>query len=177
MGDPIGPDDREGTEIEALFTVSPPAMIQRDRTEQIDGMINLARDQQGGIDIAGIDHVGFRQQSTPGESALNRCRHRPVRRSRRGGLDIRDQVRPIRLAGLGQMNLVADPAGVALFGVAGVGIIGRVKALVDRRLVNWATPAHPALVVIKLLDPDDPQPLDRGQPAQPEPLRFGEQGG
>src|SRR4051812_33688366 len=75
------------------------------------------------------------------------------------------------------MNLVADPAGVALFGVAGVGIIGRVKALVDRRLVTWATPAHPALVVIELLDPDDPQPLDRGQPAQPEPLRFGEQGG
>ena len=69
-------------------------MIQRDRTEQIDGMINLARDQQGGIDIAGIDHV--RQQSTPGESALNRCRHRPVRRSRR--VDIRDQVRPIRLS-------------------------------------------------------------------------------
>jgi hypothetical protein len=96
LGDPIGPDDREGTEIEALFTVSPPAMIQRDRTEQIDGMINLARDQQGGIDIAGIDHV--RQQSTPGESALNRCRHRPVRRSRRSGLDIRDQVRPIRLS-------------------------------------------------------------------------------
>ena len=32
------------------FTLSPPAMIQRDRTEQIDGMINLARDQQGGID-------------------------------------------------------------------------------------------------------------------------------
>ena len=44
-------------------------------------------------------------------------------------------------------------------------------------LVTWATPAHPALVVIELLDPDDPQPLDRGQPAQPEPLRFGEQGG
>ena len=38
-------------------------------------MINLARDQQGGIDIAGIDHVGFRQQATLGESVLNRCRH------------------------------------------------------------------------------------------------------
>jgi hypothetical protein len=55
---------------------------------------------------------------------LNRCRHRPIRHSRRGGLDIRDQVRPVRLAGLGQMNLVADPAGVPLFGVAGVGSIG-----------------------------------------------------
>jgi hypothetical protein len=152
-------------------------MIQRDRTEQIDSMINPARDQQGGIDIAGIDHVGLRQQSTRGESVLNRCRHCPVRRSRRSGLDIRDQVRPIRLAGLGHMNLVADPAGIALFGVAGVGIIGRVKALVDRRLVNWATPAHLALIVIELLDPDDPQPLDRRQPAQPEPLPFGEEGG
>jgi hypothetical protein len=55
---------------------------------------------------------------------VNRCRHRPIRHSRRGGLDIRDQVRPVRLAGLGQMNLVADPAGVPLFGVAGVGSTG-----------------------------------------------------
>ena len=61
VGDPIGPDDREGTEIEALFILSPPAMIQRDRTEQIDGMINLARDQQGGIDIAGIGLGQFRR--------------------------------------------------------------------------------------------------------------------
>ena len=107
-------------------------------------MINLARDQQGGIDIAGIDHVGFRQQST-----RRRERSEPVpssapsRRSRRSGLDIRDQVRPIRLAGLGQMNLVADPAGIALFGVAGVGIIGRVKALVDRRLVDRVDASAP----------------------------------
>src|SRR3954454_23293872 len=42
-GDPVGPDDREGAEIEPLFTVSPPAVIQRDRAEQIDGVINLAR--------------------------------------------------------------------------------------------------------------------------------------
>jgi hypothetical protein len=60
-------------------------MIQRDWTEQIDGLTNLARDQQGGIDVAGTDQVGLRQQPTRGEKAVNPCRHRPIRHSRRGG--------------------------------------------------------------------------------------------
>jgi hypothetical protein len=109
-------------------------MIQRDWTEQIDGLTNLARDQQGGIDVAGTDQVGLRQQPTRGEKAVNRCRHRPIRHSRRGCLDIRDQVRPVRLAGFGQMNLVADPAGVLLFGVAGVGSIGDGRIDIDSLL-------------------------------------------
>ena len=102
-------------------------MIQRDWTEQIDGLTNLARDQQGGI-----DHI--RQQPMRRESAVNRCRHRPIRHSHRGGLDIRDQVRPVRLAGFGQMSLVGDPAGVLLFGVAGVGSIGDGRIDIDSLL-------------------------------------------
>ena len=60
-GDPIGPVDREGAEIKALLIVSPPAVIQRNRAEQIDGMIRLTGHQQGGINIAGIDHMSFWQ--------------------------------------------------------------------------------------------------------------------
>ena len=139
-------------------------------------MFSPAGDQQRGVDVAGIDQVGFRRQAALSQSILNRCRHLNVGRASGSGLDIRDQVGRVPIARLGQVDLVADPAGVALFGVANVGIIGRVKALADRRLVDRVAPADPALVVAELLDPDDPQSLDRRQPAQPEPLGLVEQG-
>ena len=55
-------------------------------------------------------------------------------------------------------------------------MLGRVEALANRRLVGRFAPADLALIMAELLDPDDPQSLDRRQPAQPEALRLVEQG-
>ena len=170
-GDLLVPHDREGPEIEALAIAGPPAAVRQHRAEQVDGMFGPAGDQQRGVDVAGIDQVSFRRQAALSQSILNRCRHLNVAQASGGGLDIRDQVGRVSIARLGQVDLVADPAGLALPGVANVRIIGRVKALADRRLVDRFAPADLALIMAELLDPDDPQSLDRRQPAQPEALR------
>jgi hypothetical protein len=170
------PKDREGSEIKALAVAGPPAAVRQHRTDQVDGVLGPAGDQQGSVDIAGIDQVGFRQQTTLRQSVLNRCRHLNVTQASSGSLDIRDQVGRVGIARLGQMDLVADPAGVALSGVANIRIIGRVEALADRRLVGRFALADLILIVAELLDPDDPQCRDRRQPAQPEALGLVEQG-
>ena len=129
-GDLLVPHDPKGPEIEALAVAGTPAAVRQHRAEQVDGMVGPAGDQQRGVDVAGIDQVGFRRQAALSQSILNRCRHLNVAQASGSGLDIRDQVGRVPIARLGQVDLVADPAGIALPGVANVRIIGRVKALV-----------------------------------------------
>jgi len=76
-----------------------------------------------------MDTRPLRSRGIPDSCILNRCRHLNVAQASGGGLDIRDQVGRVPIARLGQVDLVADPAGIALPGVANVRIIGRVKAL------------------------------------------------
>jgi hypothetical protein len=122
-GDLLVPHDREGPEIEALAIASPPAAVRQHRAEQVDGMFSSAGDQQRSVDVAGIDQVSFRRQAALSQSILNRCRHLNVAQASDGGLDIRDQVGRVPIARLGQVDLVADPAGLALPGVANVWIV------------------------------------------------------
>jgi len=108
---------------------------------------------------------------------VNRRRHGDIGQARRCGLDIRDQVRPVGVAGFGQMDLVADPANVTLFGVASLWIVRRMKAPAHRRLISRLAPADTVSIMVKLLDPDEPQPLHRLRPIRPEALLLVRQSG
>ena len=116
-------------------------------------------------------------QAPCGQGTLDRRGHGDIGQARRRGLDIRDQVRLVSIAGLGQMNLGADPADVALLGLARLRIIGRVNAAAHWRLIGWLTPADTALVMGELLDPDEPQPLYGQWPVRPKAVPLVEQSG
>lgn len=65
---------------------------------------------------------------------------------------------------------------VAFFGVASLWIVGRMKTPAYRRLIGRLAPADTAFVMIKLLDPDEPQPLHRQRPIRPEAFPLVQQG-
>ena len=66
------------------------------------------------------------------------------------------------LAGLGQMDRVADPGRAALLALAGVRIVGGVELLGSRRQVVAGAPPGDTRIDALLLRPDLAQRLDRG---------------
>src|SRR5215211_231540 len=103
-----------------------------------------------------------RQELLARERLVDRVSPRPV--GDRGGrcLDVGDQVWGVRLAGLGQVDLVTDPLGSALPRQMGVRIIRRA----DEPGRWWQPlrvrpPVEPLLIYIELLHPDAAQRLDR----------------
>lgn len=78
------------------------------------------------------------------------------------------RVGPVRLAGLGEVGLVAAPGAAAFDAGAGVQVVG----VEDQQLARWQAgllvpPAHLAAVAVELLDPGRPQYLHRLQVGQP----------
>jgi hypothetical protein len=144
-------------------------------------MIDPAGAQQVGIAIPGVDRMDGREQAARGQGPVNRRGHGDIGQARRRGLDIRDQVRPVGVTGLGQMDLRADPADVARPGGASLRIIGRVKTPAHwrliGRLIGRLAPADTALVMGELLDPDEPQPLHGRRPIRPEAVPLVQDGG
>lgn len=92
-----------------------------------------------------------------------------VGRRRRRRLYLREQERGIGLAGLGQVDLVARPAGLALGGEARLRVVRRGDPHRARRQLAVGTPARRAVIVqgVVVLDPDLPQRLDRREIPQP----------
>ncbi|QCX76974.1 hypothetical protein C9F11_16570 [Streptomyces sp. YIM 121038] len=81
---------------------------------------------------------------------------------------VRDQVRRVRIAGLGQMDLETVPLDIPLHTRASVGVIGADQAKSTRRALFWVPPSHLALRIEHvLLNPGPAQDLDGGQLAQP----------
>ena len=76
-----------------------------------------------------------------------------------GGGHVRDQVRGVRLAGLGEVDLVSVPQVSRFDAAAGLGVIGGDQALRARRPVFWVPSPHLALHQVEVLDPDLPQDL------------------
>ncbi len=65
--------------------------------------------QQVGIDVTGIDEMRPRQQALSRESGVQRRRYSRVRNRSRRRYDVGDDVRGIRIAGLGEVRFIADP--------------------------------------------------------------------
>jgi hypothetical protein len=106
---------------------------------------------------------------------VDRLGHLHVGHRRQGGGGAGDQVRGraaagrVRLmAGLGDVHLVPGPALAPFLGVPRVQVIRRDQAGSARREALLVPPPDHLLPVrVKLLDPDQPQRLHRGQPGQP----------
>lgn len=90
---------------------------------------------------------------------MNDGGHAVVGGRRRGSHYIRDQVDGLRLTGLGEVNLVAVPDGVALLAAACLNVIGGDQARRARRPVFWVPASHLAFGQVEVLDPDLPQCL------------------
>lgn len=100
-----------------------------------------------------------RQTARFGELRVDGVGHRDVGHRRDGGGHVRDQVRDARLAGLGEVDLVAVPKGVPLHAAACLGVIRSDQAHRARRPVFGVPPPHLALYPVEVLDPYLPQGL------------------
>ncbi|HEY2948451.1 MAG TPA: hypothetical protein VGJ53_08645 [Micromonosporaceae bacterium] len=76
------------------------------RPEQIDAVRAAAQDQEVGIDVAGIDQGLTREQVAVCESPVDARHGVEVEHRGGGGLDVRDQVRRVRLARPAQAGAV-----------------------------------------------------------------------
>src|SRR5262249_17861043 len=133
-----------------------------------------------GAGVAGVHQVPAGGHVTGDELVLDvgGCAH--VRVGGRGRVHVGDQVRGVRVAGLGQVALAAHPLqvrfapGGGLGAVAGIGIVGRVDALLGRPevldVLQAQTSAAGAFV---LLVPDRAQDHDLGQGVHPGGDRVG----
>lgn len=110
---------------EARPALGLPAQVAPHRADQVDGEALARLDQDAGIDVTGIHEVLGREQILRGECLVRRRRHRAVGKGRRTGLHVSDRARPIRVAPLGQVDLVADPRSRALAREVRVEIVGR----------------------------------------------------
>jgi hypothetical protein len=107
------------------------------------------------------------QAVTGRELVVDGLGHRPVLDGGHRRDDVRDQVRGVRLTGLGEVDFVAVPHGVVFHAAACVGVIGGDQAQRARRAVFWAPASHLAVHVLEVLDPHLPQGLHLGKPARP----------
>jgi len=116
------------------------------RPEQVDAVRAAAHDQEVGVDAAGVDQVPTREQVADRERRVD-ARHGVEVEHRRGGrLDVRDQVRRVRLARLGQVDLVADPGRGALARVVRLRIERRADEVGGRRQPVFRRPPPRAVL-------------------------------
>jgi hypothetical protein len=169
---PLGlPIDDEGLEVIALPCPPLPAVGPERRTDHIDLMLGLGGDEQVCIDIAAVEQVRAREELPLGEVAVDRRAHDAVLRGRRCREHLGDQIGLTHIAGLGEMELIAHPMGIAFTAVAGFQVIGRGKAHRCRRLLVPGAPAQhfppwDGAAVI-LLEPNPPQHLRAGSSCKP----------
>src|SRR5271165_2240174 len=155
---------------ERLFPVAPGlGGVGADRPEQGDPVVVAGGEDVPGADVAGVDRVLAGSQAPGGQALVDDLGHLGIARGRVAGLHVRDQVRQVRLAGLGQVDLVPGPSGPALDAVAGVGVVGGGEPLFTWREVLALPPAHLLPVPAVLLLPGPAQGLDCGD--LPQPLR------
>ena len=163
------PVDRERRNIEALPRLGLPTGIGPHRADQIDLMIPVTADQQVCIDVTSIGKVSSRQQTLVGQGLMDRGGHVDVANRCRGGLDVGDQVRRISIAG--QVNLVAGPGCAALITVAGIGVVGGVKARPGWRQIGGLAPTDHIVLEMELVG--TPERLDGREFTQPSRRRRG----
>jgi len=101
-----------------------PMPVRSRGPEQVNGVVVSAGDQQRGVKVAGTNEMRLRQQVAACEVLMDDWRRVTISNRPRHCLNLRHEMGVIVLAGLGDMDLVADPLGGALFGEVGVEIMG-----------------------------------------------------
>ena len=94
---------------EARLLLSLPVRVGPNRSYQIHAVVALAADQEAGVHVPEIHQMLLGQQLPSGQGRMDDRRRIPIGDRREGGRHIRDQVGCVGLAGLRQMDLVADP--------------------------------------------------------------------
>src|SRR6516162_8757562 len=120
----VVPVNREVVDIIGTVHFRLPTRIVTGGTKQVDAILLTTLDQEGRVNIGGIDQVCLRGEVFFGQCLMDIVRaHRLMDRCR-GRLDMGQQVRRRVLAGFTYMDHVACPLGAAFGAVAGVNIIG-----------------------------------------------------
>jgi hypothetical protein len=159
-----------------------PGGIAAHRADQPDLILGPQREQTLGGRVAGVHQMLTREQAPAGEHRVDRHRHRRVGHGGVRGYDVGDQVRRQGgvggvvtgggvVAGLGDVDFVAFPAGAAFLAVAGVDVVRRDDPGSARRepMLFGVPPDHrpPGLAERVLLDPHLSQHVDGGYLPQP----------
>ena len=91
----------------------------------INVILALCGDQEIGIHIAAVEHMGAGQQLPGGSVVRDRRPHYAVRRGGRRRDNLRNQIGLARITGLCEVHLIAHPMGLAFTIVARLDVIGR----------------------------------------------------
>ncbi|SQD94650.1 hypothetical protein FMEAI12_2700006 [Parafrankia sp. Ea1.12] len=161
------PVDGEVGQVEGAGGAGLPGGVHSERADQFDAMLGRAGQEQLGGGVAGVDGVFGGQQTTAGEVGVHDRGRLLVGDGGGGGLHVGDHVWGVVVAGLGEVDLVADPARPVFDPVACVKVIGRGQPASARREVLVLPPDHLRPGAVVLLDPRDAQDVDRGDLAQP----------
>src|SRR5262249_20268856 len=124
--------------------------------------------QEFGIHVTGVRQVLPRQEILVLEGLMDQRRHVAIRDRPRRRLHLRDEVWCVVLAGLGQVDFVADPSRRVLLGVACLDVL----RATDEVACGWnalglGPPTDLSTREVNLLYPDAPERFDRWHVAQP----------
>ena len=101
------PINHEGLQVIALSCQSLPAIGATSWPDHIKMMLCLGGDQEVGIDIAAVEHVCPGQEIPIRQVLLNGGAHDAIWRGSRRRHHLRDKIRVVGIAGLGEMELIA----------------------------------------------------------------------
>jgi transposase len=118
------PVHHEAPLVEARAGTRLPAGVLGHRADDGHAVLAQTGDEDVGIGVALVDQVLTRQQVAPLLRLMHHLDHIIVRCRGRRGRDIDNQVRPIRIAHLGEVHLVPHPFHLTLGAVACFRVVG-----------------------------------------------------
>ena len=159
-----------GLPIVAFAGVMWPAISAAGRAHHSDLRRGLGRPQEVGLHLAAVTHLGARQAITGGPLVHDRWPHATIRRRGRRGDHRRDQIRRVRITGLGPVERRAHPRGgtcTAVTGLQGVGSVDQPRrgwVLVPRAPAAHCQPGDRA--ALSWVEPQPTQGFKRGEVAE-----------
>jgi hypothetical protein len=101
------------------------AIGPKGRADHLDLMLGLGGDQEVRINRAAVKQVRAGEEIAIGQVLLDAGAHDAIRRGRRCGYHVGDEMREVGITGLRDMALIAHPCKTALRAVPRLWIVGR----------------------------------------------------
>jgi hypothetical protein len=136
------PIDDQGLQVIPPSGLPVPAVGPKGGPHAIDLMVRLGGDQEVRIHIAAVESGRAREQITLGKVAGDGGAHATIRRGGGRGEHWRDEIRLVRITGLGEVDLRTDPLRVPFTTVARREIVGGGEAPCRRRWLVAGAPAE-----------------------------------
>ena len=108
-------------------------------------MHGLTGQQQFGVYVSLINQVLSREQVCCGQACVDGLQHLTIVGCGRGRLHVHDQVRLVRVAGFGQVHLIARPSRLPLGGEPGIRVVRGLNEAIGRRKVGCVAPPNRAI--------------------------------